>query len=975
MENFLLYIGKSALAAGAFYLVYLALFQNQKQFAFNRIYLPVSLALSFIIPLITFTTVNYVEPVPLESNPLPVIADSFVPAPVEQPQPQFTWEWYHYLFAIYAAGTALFLLRLLLGHGKAWNIIRKSRVQELFNRLVNISKKDIHPFSFFSKIVLSENTLSHPNLEMIVAHESIHVKEKHTLDILFTEILFLLQWFNPFAWLLKDAVKNNLEYKTDHEIAKTTNAQTYQMAMLALADKQGVAPFLTALNGSQLKNRIIMMKKNTKNKYAWLKQLVVLPLLAVLVMGLAEREVRTEFINPDKKIEIFVNGKQISMNHKDLSGINFSESIDAKQIIKALNLKDVKATRLEDSASNSKLYIRTGDYIPENMKLEVFLNGEKIPSTNHGFEKIDLSKPINRAEIIDALKIEDVVINSMHNNIDGFSFYVVTKDYKPGENKEFDKFIPGLKSLDDVQSLHNEVNNNSENIENTKSANEISNKFDFSQLKIVVDGKEIPTGSPELKYLKLEGLFDLATSSEMLSKRNEIIDNIIDALKINQTKIELKQFNGRYPEVSTLYIRTKDYIPGTNREFETRTSKYIPLDDNGITGPQFYAIDGKIVSKDEFKEVGKHGFKSVSILSPTKAKSIYGEVYDGTVFHANTGGTIFFVTDENSITGKITNEYGEPLDGATVNIKGTTTETSTIKREKNVPVKISGNEQVIGNINWINNEKYSSNELTNVLGVKKGDEYSKKLVEARVYGEVANLYLDNGYLFQNITITENQKSDNTVDLEFTVFEGTRWKIGEIEIAGNKSGLTKDALSRIPIRSGDLFSKSKLIQSVEALNEMIDLDSEMVDVEVNPESINSDDEFNTVDLVFKIKNNTEKIKTIQDLVSFIAKETTFPLEARDEANDELHMRFFAYIDNNGRITRVTEKPTGSQEIVSIEEIVIVANRDKSKMKEVDIKNGNLMAAEAIRVIKDLPQIEIPKLHGKIAELRFKFVLQD
>jgi beta-lactamase regulating signal transducer with metallopeptidase domain len=85
---------------------------------------------------------------------------------------------------------------------------------------------------------------------MIVSHEKIHVREKHTLDILFVEIMFLFQWFNPFAWLLKDAVKNNLEYKTDHEIAQQYNPQKYQMAMVALADKKGVAPFLTALNGS-----------------------------------------------------------------------------------------------------------------------------------------------------------------------------------------------------------------------------------------------------------------------------------------------------------------------------------------------------------------------------------------------------------------------------------------------------------------------------------------------------------------------------------------------------------------------------------------------------------------------------------------------------------------------------------------------------------------------------------------------------
>ncbi len=56
METYLIYIGKVAVAAGAFYIAFLLLFQNQKQFTFNRIYLPVSLALSFVIPLITFTT-------------------------------------------------------------------------------------------------------------------------------------------------------------------------------------------------------------------------------------------------------------------------------------------------------------------------------------------------------------------------------------------------------------------------------------------------------------------------------------------------------------------------------------------------------------------------------------------------------------------------------------------------------------------------------------------------------------------------------------------------------------------------------------------------------------------------------------------------------------------------------------------------------------------------------------------------------
>jgi len=290
METYLIYIGKSAIAAGAFYIAFLLLFQNQKHFMFNRIYLPVSLAMSFVIPLITFTTIKYIEPVNFDGYSFAYLA----PASGEIVKPAFVFEWYHYLFGLYLLGTAGFLFHLLLGHLKAINIIQKSRIQKIFNNLVNITPKDVHPFSFFSKIVVSEKTLSHPDLEMIVSHENIHVREKHTFDILFTEIMFLLQWFNPFAWLLKDAVKNNLEYLTDHEIAKHYNPKTYQLAMVTLADKQGIAPFLTALNGSQLKNRIVMMKKKTENKYAFVKQLVVLPLLAVLVMGLSNREVKTE---------------------------------------------------------------------------------------------------------------------------------------------------------------------------------------------------------------------------------------------------------------------------------------------------------------------------------------------------------------------------------------------------------------------------------------------------------------------------------------------------------------------------------------------------------------------------------------------------------------------------------------------------------------------------------------------------------
>ncbi|MBN1819447.1 MAG: M56 family metallopeptidase, partial [Prolixibacteraceae bacterium] len=290
MEAFLIYLGKVALAMCAFFLVFLMLFQKQKHFVFNRIYLLASMAISYLIPLITFTIIQKIEAAPIlpefSYNYFDSIPYSFAEEPVKT-----TYYWYHYSFAILLLGVAGFFIHFLIGNFKALNIVRKSYGKKEMGPNICITKEDVHPFSFFNKVIVSEKNLSHPNIKMIIDHEKLHVKEKHTFDILIAEILFLLEWFNPFAWLLKDAVKNNLEFLTDDFITQQNDRETYQLAMVSMADKKGVAPFLTALNGSQLKNRIIMMKKKTENKFAVVKQLLILPLLAILIMGLSNKEV------------------------------------------------------------------------------------------------------------------------------------------------------------------------------------------------------------------------------------------------------------------------------------------------------------------------------------------------------------------------------------------------------------------------------------------------------------------------------------------------------------------------------------------------------------------------------------------------------------------------------------------------------------------------------------------------------------
>lgn len=292
METYLIYIAKVTIATVVFYLAFLLLFQNRKQFVFNRLFLPVSFLISYLIPFISIPVIRTVEMTSFEMTGPVFLSTQAAETKVES----LPIEWHQLLWGIYLLGLCGFLFQLILGNFKAFRIIQKSRKGTLFGMPVNLTIQDVHPFAFFNRIVISENTLASPDIEMIVIHENIHVKENHTLDVILTELLFSFQWFNPFAWLIRDAVKNNLEYKTDHQVVQKFNPKTYQLAMVSLADKSGVTPFLNSLNGSQLKNRIIMMKSKKENKYAIVKQLAVIPLLAFLVVALANREVKSEVI-------------------------------------------------------------------------------------------------------------------------------------------------------------------------------------------------------------------------------------------------------------------------------------------------------------------------------------------------------------------------------------------------------------------------------------------------------------------------------------------------------------------------------------------------------------------------------------------------------------------------------------------------------------------------------------------------------
>ena len=186
-------------------------------------------------------------------------------------------------------------------------------------------------------------------------------------------------------------------------------------------------------------------------------------------------------------------------------------------------------------------------------------------------------------------------------------------------------------------------------------------------------------------------------------------------------------------------------------------------------------------------------------------------------------------------------------------IKNTDSPTSQTTQNENV----IQNQLKIGKILWKGNTVYDIKTLNNAFGLKEGSLYNKKLIEDRLNGSsgaqdaVANLYQDNGYLFSRISFTEEQIKD-AVDLTISIYEGKQAKFGDIIVKVNGI-VTNEGVNDLGIKTGDLFSKAKIIKSIRALAATGKFDPDKINPNLIPHLTN--DEYESVDLVFELTEIT------------------------------------------------------------------------------------------------------------------------
>jgi outer membrane protein insertion porin family len=147
-----------------------------------------------------------------------------------------------------------------------------------------------------------------------------------------------------------------------------------------------------------------------------------------------------------------------------------------------------------------------------------------------------------------------------------------------------------------------------------------------------------------------------------------------------------------------------------------------------------------------------------------------------------------------------------------------------------------GKKYYIRNITCVGNTVYTTDQLSRVLGMKKGDVYNQKLLNKRLSEDedaVGNLYWNNGYLFYNLQPTEINIVGDSIDLEMRITEGQQAHINRVRINGNDRLYENVVRRELRTKPGDLFSKDALQRSVRELASMGHFDPEKVNPDVKP----------------------------------------------------------------------------------------------------------------------------------------------
>lgn len=277
----LIYLLKANIALTLFYLAYRFGLRRLTFYTLNRFFLLAGIVFSALCPFIDASILFR------QHEPLNNAVGTYVPDLAALNARPATPLINVVLLYVFWTGVIVMAIRFLIQLFSLWRLHSKTTIASIDHNSIRVTQKKVTPFSFLSNIYINPSLHTPVELLTVIRHEQIHVKQWHSLDIILGELNRIFYWFNPGAWLMSTAIRENLEFITDRCVLQQgMDAKTYQYSLIKVS---GI-PYATAIannfNFSHLKQRIMMMNKKKSSQYHLFRYLVLGGVVGIVLLSL-----------------------------------------------------------------------------------------------------------------------------------------------------------------------------------------------------------------------------------------------------------------------------------------------------------------------------------------------------------------------------------------------------------------------------------------------------------------------------------------------------------------------------------------------------------------------------------------------------------------------------------------------------------------------------------------------------------------
>lgn len=297
MINYLL---KSGILLLVFYAVYKLWLENEKMLRFNRAYLLLSLLFSLIVPLQLFAFEPFLGD---KLNTIQLEGIMIRTNNVIQDKMNIYEIMTFVLILIYVGVALLLTLRFTRNIYVFYRELRSNKMQLINGEKVILVEELILPHSFWNTIFISKEEFEKNKIPSeLIAHEKAHLNQKHTLDILFIEVLQIIFWFNPIIILYKKAIKLNHEFLADEAVNNQFNSVVnYQNLLLEIASNKTNIALASTINYQITKKRFLMMTKKESPIKVVFKAFSIAVISALLLFVFSTKTAAQKFASNDSK--------------------------------------------------------------------------------------------------------------------------------------------------------------------------------------------------------------------------------------------------------------------------------------------------------------------------------------------------------------------------------------------------------------------------------------------------------------------------------------------------------------------------------------------------------------------------------------------------------------------------------------------------------------------------------------------------